>query len=65
MIKDETIRDKKQLFDALKAAFVTTGTNIQSLFKKIDVDNNHSISADELFKAFMQMNLNVDRTRTH
>jgi len=64
MIKDETIRVKKDIFDQIKQVLDEQGKNLGDVFRAVDNDGSYEIDVDELFGAFKGMHLNVSRSQT-
>ena len=64
MVKDDTVRVKKEIFDQIKQAMDQTGNQIRDLFKLVDNDGNCELDVDELFSMMTQMRLNVSRAQT-
>ena len=64
-ILDDTVRLKKEIFDALKAAFVQRGTSYKDFFNLVDEDGNYELSEDELASAFAAMKLGLTSQQAH
>ena len=63
MVKDTTVRLKKEIFDQIQSALSETGQQVRSLFKIVDVDGSAELDVDEVFSMFTSMRLNVNRTQ--
>ena len=55
------MRLRKHIFDQLKVCLEHSDRTINDLFKMFDSDSNHGINIDELYSAFMEMQLTVSR----
>ena len=64
MVKDDTVRVKKDIFDQIQQALQQTGNEIRSLFKIVDVDGSCELDVDELFSMMTSMRLKVSRAQT-
>lgn len=52
IVKDDTVRLKKEIFDQIQEALSISGQAIRDLFKIVDTDQSYQLDADELYSMF-------------